>query len=168
MAEHSSGRSRPDEGARHAGQRLPEEVDGVLRRVDHDVQCDFWRSVCSEVSPNLICIRLKLMGRMLLNDNPDVIVSTPSRLVQLLQNNSVSLTNLSFLAIDEADLLLSYGHKDDLTRIVDPASGWVPRLGVQGCLMSATLGEEVEGVKGLILRNPVSDGLMSVRPQTDA
>jgi ATP-dependent RNA helicase DDX56/DBP9 len=92
---------------------------------------------------------------MILNDNPDIIVSTPSRLVQLLQNSSVSLTNLSFLAIDEADLLLSYGHKDDLTRIVDPASGWVPRLGVQGCLMSATLGEEVEGVKGLVLRNPV-------------
>lgn len=95
---------------------------------------------------------------MILNDNPDFIISTPSRLVQLLQNNSVSLSNLAFLAIDEADLLLSYGHKDDLTRIVDPASGWVPKLGVQGCLMSATLGEEVEGVKGLVLRNPVCSG----------
>jgi ATP-dependent RNA helicase DDX56/DBP9 len=93
---------------------------------------------------------------MILNDNPDIIISTPSRLLQLLQNNSVSLKNLCFLAIDEADLLLSYGHKDDLTRIVDPASGWVPRLGVQGCLMSATLGEDIEGVKGLVLRNPVS------------
>lgn len=39
---------------------------------------------------------------------------------------------------------------------MDPASGWVPRLGVQGCLVSATLSEDVESVKGLILRNPVS------------
>ena len=94
--------------------------------------------------------------RMILNDNPDIIVSTPTRLLQLLQSSSANLQNLSFLAIDEADLLLSYGHKDDLSRIVDPASGWVPRLGVQGCLMSATLGEEVEGIKGLVLRNPLS------------
>lgn len=102
-----------------------------------------------------------LTFRMLLNDNPDIVIATPSRLLQLLQNNSVSLKNLSFLAIDEADLLLSYGHKDDLTRIVDPASGHVPKLGVQGCLMSATLGEDVENVKGLVLRNPVSPAKQS-------
>ena len=93
--------------------------------------------------------------RTILNDNPDVLISTPSRLLQLLQSSSLSLENLRFLAFDEADLLLSYGHKDDLTRIVDPSNNWVPRLGVQRCLMSATLGEDVQGVKGLILRNPV-------------
>lgn len=91
---------------------------------------------------------------MLLNDNPDVIVATPSKLLALLQSKSVDLTRLAFLAIDEADLLLSYGHKDDLTRIMDPAMGFVPKLGVQGCLMSATLSEEIDSVKGLVLRNP--------------
>lgn len=93
--------------------------------------------------------------RVLLNDNPDIILSTPSKLLSLLQAKSLSLGRLVFLAIDEADLLMSYGHKDDLTRIMDPAMGWIPRLGVQGCLMSATLSEEVEGVKGMVLRNPV-------------
>jgi ATP-dependent RNA helicase DDX56/DBP9 len=97
-----------------------------------------------------------LIYRLLLNDKPDIVIATPSRLLQLLQSSSVDLKNLSFLAIDEADLLLSYGHKDDLTKIMDPSSGWIPKLGVQGCLMSATLGEDVEGVKGMILRNPVS------------
>ncbi|KAK6905901.1 ATP-dependent RNA helicase DBP9 [Kwoniella mangroviensis CBS 8507] len=92
--------------------------------------------------------------RVLLNDNPDIIISTPTRLLSLLQSKSISLTQLCFLAIDEADLLLSYGFKDDLTRIMDPTSGWVPRLGVQGCLMSATLSEDIDGVKGLVLRNP--------------
>ena len=95
------------------------------------------------------------MTSVLLNENPDIIVSTPTRLHALLQSKAVNLAHLSFLAIDEADLLLSYGHKDDLTRIMDPSSGWVPRLGVQGCLMSATLGEDVHGVKGLVLRDPV-------------
>lgn len=97
-----------------------------------------------------------LTCRVQLNDKPDIIVSTPSRLVTLLQSGTVSLKNLCFLTIDEADLLLSYGHKDDLSRIMDPAMNWVPKLGMQGCLMSATLSEEVDGVKGLILRNPVS------------
>ncbi|WVR06038.1 ATP-dependent RNA helicase DBP9 [Kwoniella sp. DSM 27419] len=92
--------------------------------------------------------------RVLLNENPDVIVSTPTKLLSLLQAKTVSLAQLCFLAIDEADLLLSYGFKDDLTRIMDPTSGWIPRLGVQGCLMSATLSEDIEGVKGLVLRNP--------------
>lgn len=91
-----------------------------------------------------------------MNDNPDVVVATPSKLLMLLQSKTVDLTRLAFLAIDEADLLMSYGHKDDLTRIMDPAMGYVPKLGVQGCLMSATLSEEVDGVKGLVLRNPVS------------
>ena len=93
----------------------------------------------------------------MLNDNPDIVIGTPSRLVQLLQSSSVSLQSLAFLAIDEADLLLSYGHKDDLVRIMDPSNGWIPRLGMQACLMSATLGEDIDVLKGLVLRNPVSD-----------
>lgn len=98
---------------------------------------------------------------MLLNDKPDIVISTPTKLLSLLQSKSLSLSQLSFLAIDEADLLLSYGFKDDLTRIMDPTCGWIPKLGVQGCLMSATLSDDVEGIKGLILRNPVSNAAHS-------
>lgn len=94
---------------------------------------------------------------MLLNDKPDIVISTPTKLLSLLLSKSLSLSQLSLLAIDEADLLLSYGFKDDLTRIMDPTSGWIPKLGVQGCLMSATLSDDVEGIKGLVLRNPVSN-----------
>lgn len=57
--------------------------------------------------------------------------------------------------------MLSYGFKDDLTRIMDPTCGWIPKLGVQGCLMSATLSDDVEGIRGLILRNPVSNAAHS-------
>jgi len=104
---------------------------------------------------NALDVFVDSLRSVLLNDNPDIIISTPTRLHTLLQSKAINLSHLSFLTIDEADLLLSYGHKDDLTRIMDPSSGWIPRLGVQGCLMSATLSEDVEGVKGLVLRNPV-------------
>ncbi|RXK39231.1 ATP-dependent RNA helicase DBP9 [Tremella mesenterica] len=87
-------------------------------------------------------------------DSPDIIVSTPSRLLTLLESRQVDLTHLVLLVIDEADLVLSYGHKEELQRLCDPNEGWIPRLGVQGCLMSATLGEEVQSIKGMILHNP--------------
>jgi len=99
---------------------------------------------------------MELTGRSLRSEAPDVIISTPTKLLALLDAKTINLANLCFLAVDEADLLLSYGHKEDLTRLMDPANGWMPKLGVQGCLMSATLSEDVEGVKGLVLRNPVS------------
>lgn len=78
---------------------------------------------------------------------------------------TISLPSLSLLIIDEADLILSYGHSDDLQRLLDPSQNWIPRVGVQGVLMSATLGgteggnganADVEKLKGLALRNPVS------------
>src|SRR3978361_832314 len=84
-------------------------------------------------------------------------------------NQTISLPRLSLLVIDEADLILSYGHSDDLQRLLDPSQNWIPRVGVQGVLMRATLGgadsagganADVEKLKGLALRNPVS-GQMS-------
>lgn len=100
--------------------------------------------------------------RSLKSEAPDVLISTPTKLLVLLEAKSIDLSQLRFLAIDEADLLLSYGHKDDLTRLMDPSTGWMPKLGVQGCLMSATLSEDIEGVKGLVLRNPVCPHFTSV------
>jgi hypothetical protein len=53
-------------------------------------------------------------------------------------------------------LILSYGHSADLQRLLDPAQGWIPKVGVQGVLMSATMTNDVESLKGWALRSPVS------------
>lgn len=60
----------------------------------------------------------------------------------------IELSALSLLIIDEADLILSYGHSADLQRLLDPAQGWIPKVGVQGVLMSATMTNDVESLKG--------------------
>ena len=73
----------------------------------------------------------------------------------------IELSALSLLIIDEADLILSYGHSADLQRLLDPAQGWIPKVGVQGVLMSATMTNDVESLKGWALRSPVS--LLSAR-----
>lgn len=57
--------------------------------------------------------------------------------------------------IDEADLILSYGHSADVQRLLDPTQGHIPAIGVQGILMSATMTNDVQALKGLVLRSPV-------------
>ncbi|PYH49164.1 ATP-dependent DNA/RNA helicase [Aspergillus saccharolyticus JOP 1030-1] len=88
--------------------------------------------------------------RTLLADYPDLVVSTPARVIANLGNSALSLENLAHLVIDEADLVLSYGYDEDINALAKA----IPR-GVQTFLMSATLTSEVDTLKGLFCRNPV-------------
>ncbi|KAF8603842.1 DEAD-domain-containing protein [Ceratobasidium sp. AG-I] len=89
--------------------------------------------------------------RMILAEKPDVIVATPSRLLGLLQTKTLSLASLESLVIDEADLILSYGHDEDVKQIL--SGGHLPKV-YQTFLMSATMTKDVETLKGIVLRNP--------------
>jgi ATP-dependent RNA helicase DDX56/DBP9 len=105
----------------------------------------------------------------LLSDLPDIVIATPSRALGLLQSKvhvsvtfyrasltfqrqALSLTSMDSLVIDEADLILSYGHDNDIRQIF--SGGFLPKV-FQSFLMSATMTEDVEMLKGLALRNPV-------------
>jgi ATP-dependent RNA helicase DDX56/DBP9 len=68
-------------------------------------------------------------------------------------SKALSLSALESLVIDEADLILSYGHDEDVRQIF--GGGFLPKL-YQSFLMSATMTDDVETLKGLTLRNPVS------------
>ncbi|KYQ99970.1 putative RNA helicase [Tieghemostelium lacteum] len=88
--------------------------------------------------------------RGLLRDIPDIVISTPTRLVQHLQSKAIQLQNtLEMLVIDEADLVLSYGHKEDINQI----KSYLPKV-CQCFLMSATLTAQVEELKKLVLHTP--------------
>ena len=64
-----------------------------------------------------------------------------------------SLSELESLVVDEADLVFSYGHDEDIKAII--SGGYLPKV-YQSFLMSATMTKDVEKLKGLVLRNPVS------------
>lgn len=89
--------------------------------------------------------------RSILADFPDIIVSTPSRVLSNVNNSALSLEKLTHLVIDEADLVLSYGYDEDINAL----SQAIPR-GVQTFLMSATLTSEVDTLKSLFCRSPVT------------
>ena len=82
----------------------------------------------------------------------DVIIATPSRALSLMQAKAIIVTSLDTLVIDEADLVLSYGHDEDIRQIF--SGTYLPKI-FQSFLMSATMTEDVQVLKGLALRNPV-------------
>ncbi|KAI5843219.1 ATP-dependent RNA helicase dbp9 [Tricharina praecox] len=89
--------------------------------------------------------------RSLLAENPDIVISTPSRaLLHINLSGQALVANVSQMVIDEADLVLSYGYDDDLQAIAKA----LPK-GLQTFLMSATLTKEVETLKSLFCRSPV-------------
>ncbi|KAK7061978.1 ATP-dependent RNA helicase dbp9 [Favolaschia claudopus] len=91
------------------------------------------------------------LQRTLLSDKPDIVIATPSRALALMQSKALIVSSLESLIIDEADLILSYGHDEDVRQIFSGA--FLPKV-YQSFLMSATMTEDVEMLKGLTLRNP--------------
>lgn len=92
--------------------------------------------------------------KLLLSEKPDIVVATPSKALALAQNGALHLKALHTLAIDEADLILSYGHDTD-TRTLLVGGNFLPTH-FQTFLMSATMTQDVGKLKGLLLRDPVT------------
>ena len=79
----------------------------------------------------------------------EIIVATPGRLLDLMQNRHVSLQNIQFLVLDEADRMLDMGFLPQMRRILKE----VPR-DRQTLLFSATLSREIEQITKEMQRNP--------------
>lgn len=89
--------------------------------------------------------------RPILMEKPDVVVGTPSRVLAHLNAQNLALhSSLETLVIDEADLLFSFGFEADLKSLLCH----LPKI-YQSYLMSATLSEDVQALKELLLHNPV-------------
>ncbi|KAL8867361.1 MAG: hypothetical protein Q9174_005714 [Haloplaca sp. 1 TL-2023] len=87
-----------------------------------------------------------------LQDSPNLLISTPGRLLELLSSPHVHCPQSSFeiLVLDEADRLLDLGFKEDLQKIL----GRLPKQRRTG-LFSASVSEAVDQIVRVGLRNPV-------------
>lgn len=87
-----------------------------------------------------------------LRNSPNVLISTPGRLLELLSSQHVHCPQSSFevLVLDEADRLLDSGFKDDLQKILQR----LPKQRRTG-LFSASVSEAVGEIIRVGLRNPV-------------
>lgn len=73
----------------------------------------------------------------------DILVATPGRLVDLIDRTRVSLQNIKYLALDEADRMLDMGFEPQIRKIVEKMD--MPPPGIrQTMLFSATFPQEIQ------------------------
>ena len=79
----------------------------------------------------------------------DILVATPGRLLDHVQQKTVNLSRVEILVLDEADRMLDMGFIHDIRRIL----ALLPKQR-QNLLFSATFSDEIRALSGSILRNP--------------
>jgi superfamily II DNA/RNA helicase len=87
----------------------------------------------------------------------EVLVATPGRLLDLVQQRALRLDQIEVLVLDEADRMLDMGFIHDIKRIV----AMLPRER-QTLFFSATMPQEITRLAGQMLRNPAR---VAVTPQ---
>jgi ATP-dependent RNA helicase RhlE len=80
----------------------------------------------------------------------DILVATPGRLLDLIGQGEVSLSDLTVFVLDEADRMLDMGFVHDVKRI----AALVPKQR-QTLLFSATMPESIRALAASLLRDPV-------------
>ncbi len=82
----------------------------------------------------------------------DILVATPGRLSDLIERARVSLSRVTYLALDEADRMLDMGFEPQIRRIVEQED--MPRTGQrQTLLFSATFPKEIQRLAADFLHN---------------
>ncbi len=92
-----------------------------------------------------------------LRQGVDVLVATPGRLLDLMQQGFVKLRDIEFFVLDEADRMLDMGFIHDIRKIIDK----LPHSR-QSLFFSATMPPDIVSLSRKILGNPEK---VSVRPE---
>jgi ATP-dependent RNA helicase RhlE len=79
----------------------------------------------------------------------DVLIATPGRLLDLLEQRATTLKSVNILVLDEVDRMLNMGFLPDVRRILEKIS-----TARQTLLFCATLPPEIEWLAASVLRNP--------------
>ncbi len=89
--------------------------------------------------------------QMMAMSGTDILVATPGRLLELIDNNAVFLSDVRILILDEADKMLNLGFEEEMDRVFK----LLPKQR-QTILFSATLGEAVNSIKENLLKDPLT------------
>ena len=92
----------------------------------------------------------------------DILVATPGRLLDLINQGYIRLENVQHFVLDEADLMLDMGMIDDVKKIVQ----FIPN-DRQTMLFSATMPQEIEKLTQSLLKDPVKIEITPVSSTVD-
>ena len=112
-------------------------------------------SLFAEVMPRKIK-SLSVYGGVSINtqmmnlQNVEILIATPGRLLDLINMNSLDISEIDILVLDEADKMLNMGFKNEMDSIFK----LLPTKR-QNLLFSATLGKDINTITEILLHNPV-------------
>ncbi|MCD8350903.1 MAG: DEAD/DEAH box helicase [Planctomycetaceae bacterium] len=92
-----------------------------------------------------------------LRNGVDVVVTTPGRLIDLMNQRLVDLRQINTLVLDEADHMLDMGFIHDVKRIISKIPGERHTM-----LFSATMPKEIASLAAAVLKNPVNIAVAAV------
>lgn len=92
----------------------------------------------------------------------DILVATPGRLLDLINQKFVSLKNIKYFVLDEADLMLDMGMLKDVRKIIT----YLPKIR-QTMFFSATMPNEIGKLANSILNNPIRIDITPVSSTVD-
>ena len=92
----------------------------------------------------------------------EILVATPGRLLDLMASRSVFLSEVEVLVLDEADKMLNLGFKDEMNDIFFH----LPKKR-QNLLFSATLNDNVDLLKSILLHDPVKIEIQAEKHNLD-
>ncbi|MDX1443558.1 MAG: DEAD/DEAH box helicase [Gammaproteobacteria bacterium] len=98
--------------------------------------------------------------KSMLRRGVDILVATPGRLLDHIEQRTLDLSKVDTLVLDEADRMLDMGFIRDIRRIIQ----LLPKAR-QNLLFSATFSDEIRGLANGILNKPVS---IEVAPRNTA
>ena len=97
-----------------------------------------------------------------LRNGVDILVATPGRLLDLIQQGFISLNEIQYFVLDEADRMLDMGFINDVKRIITKLP--VKR---QSLFFSATMPKEIVQLANILLKDPVSVEVTPVSSTVD-
>jgi len=92
----------------------------------------------------------------------DILVATPGRLLDLLNQRHISLHAIKFFVLDEADRMLDMGFVHDVKRIISKLP-----VQKQTLFFSATMPAEIKQLANVLLKNPVKVEVTPVSSTVD-
>lgn len=134
-----------------------EKIQGVIISPTRELATQSFKVIQSIGHYTDFCICLCIGGESVLsnvetikNKNPQIIVATPGRILDLIEKRGLSTADIKTLIVDEADEMLSRGFKDQMYQILQkmPES-----LNIS--LFSATIPNEMFDVTNRFMRNPL-------------
>lgn len=115
-----------------------------------DVVQQLGRHLTPRVKAAAVFGGVSINPQMINLNGTELLIATPGRLLDLVARNSVQLSTVAILVLDEADKLLEQGFQEELERVL----ALLPKKR-QNLMFSATFGEDVRQLAVSLLHDPL-------------